>query len=136
MRDFVCEGRLRKGPSFVVTLGNKQDRHSGQTVNKKYEFAANSAWHEHCQSRVPRSTDLVGKVGGIMDVQNTIGTTRKRSGESGLGLPELLIAMAIITAVAAVALVNLKSARSSINVQTSVRQLARRQQAEARPPRS
>lgn len=59
-----------------------------------------------------------------MDVQKTIGTTRKRSGESGLGLPELLIAMAIITAVAAVALINLKSARASINVQTSVRQLA------------
>ena len=59
-----------------------------------------------------------------MDVQNTIGTTRKRNGESGLGLPELLIAMAIITAVAALALINLKSARSSINVQTSVRQLA------------
>jgi prepilin-type N-terminal cleavage/methylation domain-containing protein len=60
----------------------------------------------------------------MMDVQNTIGTTQKRSGQGGFGLPELLICVAIITAVAAVALINLKSARSSLRVQSSVRQLA------------
>jgi type II secretory pathway pseudopilin PulG len=46
------------------------------------------------------------------------------SGQRGIGLPELLIAVAIITAVAAVALINLKSARASLRVQNSVRQLA------------
>jgi len=59
-----------------------------------------------------------------MEVQNTMTTSRKRSGQSGLGLTELLIAVAIITAIGAVALINLKSARASLRVQNSVRQLA------------
>jgi type II secretory pathway pseudopilin PulG len=88
------------------------------------EFAQILAWHERCQSIAQRSIDLVWKVGGIMEVQNTIGTIRKRSGQSGLGLTELIIAVAIITAVGGVALINLKSARASMRVQNSVRQLA------------
>jgi prepilin-type N-terminal cleavage/methylation domain-containing protein len=59
-----------------------------------------------------------------MIVQKEIGTTRKRSGESGFGLPELLIAVAIITAITAVTVINFKSARASLRVQNSVRQLA------------
>jgi prepilin-type N-terminal cleavage/methylation domain-containing protein len=60
----------------------------------------------------------------MMEVQNTARTTTQRSGQSGFGLTELLIAVAIITAVAAIAIINLKSARASLRVQTSVRQLA------------
>ena len=52
------------------------------------------------------------------------GTPRNRSGERGFGLPELLIAFAIIAAISVVALINLKSARASLRVQNSVRQLA------------
>ncbi|MFN2497486.1 MAG: GspH/FimT family pseudopilin [Pyrinomonadaceae bacterium] len=59
-----------------------------------------------------------------MITDTEIGTLRKRSGERGFGLPELLIAFAIIAAISVVALVNLKSARASLRVQSSVRQLA------------
>lgn len=59
-----------------------------------------------------------------MEVQNTARTTTKRSAQSGFGLTELLIAVAIITVVATIALINLRSARESLRVQTSVRQLA------------
>jgi type II secretory pathway pseudopilin PulG len=53
-----------------------------------------------------------------------IRVTNKTNGESGFGLPELLIAFAIIAAIAAVAVINFKSARASLRVQNSVRQLA------------
>ena len=59
-----------------------------------------------------------------MITETEIGTLRKRRGERGFGLPELLIAFAIIAAISVVALVNLKSARASLRVQNSVRQLA------------
>jgi Tfp pilus assembly protein FimT len=58
----------------------------------------------------------------IIDTQ--IGLIRKRSGESGFGLTELLIAFAIIAAISAVALINFQTARASLRVQNSVRQLA------------
>jgi|SRR5882724_10363951 len=51
-------------------------------------------------------------------------TAKKRSGQSGFGLPELLIAVAIIAAISAVALINFQSARASLRTQNSVRQLA------------
>jgi Tfp pilus assembly protein FimT len=60
----------------------------------------------------------------MMIIEREIATTRKQSGESGLGLTELLIAVAIIAAISVVALINLKSARASLRVQNSVRQLA------------
>jgi Tfp pilus assembly protein FimT len=53
-----------------------------------------------------------------------IRVTNKTNGESGFGLPELLIAFAIIAAISAVAVINFKSARASLRVQNSVRQLA------------
>ena len=53
-----------------------------------------------------------------------IDTVRKRKGERGFGLPQLLIAFAIIGAISVIALINLKSARASLRVQNSVRQLA------------
>lgn len=72
-----------------------------------------------------RFTDLVGSNGGgMMIIEREIATTRKQSGESGLGLTELLVAVAIIAAISVVALINLKSARASLRVQNSVRQLA------------
>ncbi len=58
----------------------------------------------------------------ITDKEN--GTLRNRSGERGFGLPELLIALAIIAVISTVALINLRSARASLRVQNSVRQLA------------
>jgi Tfp pilus assembly protein FimT len=60
----------------------------------------------------------------MMIIEREIATTRKRSGESGFGLTELLIAVGIIAAISVVALINLKSARASLRVQNSVRQLA------------
>ena len=50
-------------------------------------------------------------------------TTRRRR-ESGFGLTQMLIAMAIIGTISVVAVINLKSARASLRVQNSVRQLA------------
>jgi prepilin-type N-terminal cleavage/methylation domain-containing protein len=58
----------------------------------------------------------------MIDKENL--TAKKRSGQSGFGLPELLIAVAIIAAISAVALINFQSARASLRVQNSVRQLA------------
>ena len=51
-------------------------------------------------------------------------TMRNRQGERGFGLPQLLIAFAIIGAITVIALINLKSARASLRAQNSVRQLA------------
>ncbi|MEP6717790.1 MAG: GspH/FimT family pseudopilin [bacterium] len=59
-----------------------------------------------------------------MNTDTEIRTVRERSGERGIGLPELLIAFAIIGAITVVALINLKSARASLSAQNSVRQLA------------
>src|ERR1700741_857578 len=59
-----------------------------------------------------------------MIIDTNSGTVMKRSEERGFGLTELLIAFAIIAGVSAIALINLKSARNSLRVQNSVRQLA------------
>ncbi|HEV2827251.1 MAG TPA: GspH/FimT family pseudopilin [Pyrinomonadaceae bacterium] len=49
---------------------------------------------------------------------------RKRNGESGIGIPELLVVVAVIAIISTVALVNFRSARASLRMQNSVRQLA------------
>src|SRR6185436_3016120 len=72
----------------------------------------------------PRSINLARKVGGVMITDKENGTRRNRSGERGIGLPELLIAFAIIGAISVIALINLKSPQASLRVQHSVRQLA------------
>ena len=59
-----------------------------------------------------------------MITDTDIETRRKRNGERGFGLPQLLIAFAIIGAISVIALVNFKSARAALRVQNSVRQLA------------
>lgn len=59
-----------------------------------------------------------------MIIDTKSGTVMKRSEERGFGLTELLIAFAIIAGITAIALINLKSARNSLSVQNSVRQLA------------
>ena len=53
-----------------------------------------------------------------------IAKNKPRSGERGFGLTQLLIAIAIVTTISAVALINLKRARNSLRLQNSVRQLA------------
>jgi Tfp pilus assembly protein FimT len=49
---------------------------------------------------------------------------RKRNGESGIGIPELLVVVAVIAILSTVALVNFRSARATLRMQNSVRQLA------------
>ncbi|MEP6743803.1 MAG: prepilin-type N-terminal cleavage/methylation domain-containing protein [bacterium] len=73
----------------------------------------------------PRSIDLVlENIGGVMSIDIKIGITKERRRERGFGLTELVIAVAIIGAIATVALINFRSAKESIRVQNSVRQLA------------
>lgn len=68
--------------------------------------------------------NLARKFGGVMNTDKEMEIPKKRKGERGFSLPELLIALAIIAAISTVALINLKSARASLRVQNSVRQLA------------
>jgi type II secretory pathway pseudopilin PulG len=58
----------------------------------------------------------------IIDTEND--TMRKLSGESGMGVTELLIVVAVVAILSGAALINLRSARASLRVQNSVRQLA------------
>ena len=53
-----------------------------------------------------------------------IESKRKLSGESGVGIPELLVVVAIVAVISAVAITNFRSSRASLRVQNSVRQLA------------
>jgi prepilin-type N-terminal cleavage/methylation domain-containing protein len=59
-----------------------------------------------------------------MIIDTKSGTVIRRNAERGFGLTELLIAFAIIASITAIALINLKSARNSLRMQNSVRQLA------------
>jgi prepilin-type N-terminal cleavage/methylation domain-containing protein len=59
-----------------------------------------------------------------MIIDTNSGTVMKRSKERGFGLTELLITLAIIAGITAITLINLKSARNTLRVQNSVRQLA------------
>ncbi len=59
-----------------------------------------------------------------MIIVTEIESTRKMSGESGIGVAELLIVVAIVAIISAVALINFRSSRASLAVQNSVRQLA------------
>ena len=58
----------------------------------------------------------------IIDTKNE--TTRKRRGESGVGMAELVIVVAIIAVLSTVAIINFRTARASLSIQNSVRQLA------------
>ena len=58
----------------------------------------------------------------IIDTKNE--TTRKLSRESGVGMTELVIVVAIIAVLSTIAIINFRTARASLRIQTSVRQLA------------
>lgn len=53
-----------------------------------------------------------------------IESKRKLSGESGVGIPELLVVVAIVAVISAVAITNFRSSRATLRTQNSVRQLA------------
>ncbi|HUS12477.1 MAG TPA: hypothetical protein VMZ30_18560 [Pyrinomonadaceae bacterium] len=53
-----------------------------------------------------------------------IESKKKLSGESGIGIAELLIVVAVVAVISAVALINFRSSRASLRVQNSVRQVA------------
>ena len=54
----------------------------------------------------------------IIDTKNE--TTRKRRGESGVGMAELVIVVAIIAVLSTVAIINFRTARASLSIQNSV----------------
>lgn len=58
----------------------------------------------------------------IIDTKNE--TTRKLSRESGVGMTELVIVVAIIAVLSTIAIINFRTARASLRIQNSVRQLA------------
>lgn len=53
-----------------------------------------------------------------------IESKRKLSGESGVGIPELLVVVAIVAVISAVAITSFRSSRATLRTQNSVRQLA------------
>lgn len=58
----------------------------------------------------------------IIDTKNE--TTGKLSRESGVGMTELVIVVAIIAVLSTIAIINFRTARASLRIQNSVRQLA------------
>jgi Tfp pilus assembly protein FimT len=59
-----------------------------------------------------------------MIIDTKIESTRKLSGESGVGIAELVIVVAVVAIISAVALINFRSARATLRLQNSVRELA------------
>lgn len=115
----------RKAVSFVVTKSDALFVVGGSQLSKSRDFVETWRWHACCPGRTAKASDLVSQeLGGAMIIDTKIESTRKLSGESGVGIPELLIVVAIVAIISAVALINFRSAGATLRLQNSVRQLA------------